>query len=70
MDAVRAFATLLGVGSDLENLEQSLGVSSTNTTDPSGLLVERMMEGLGSAVASKLESVRERRMRKRVLRFP
>ena len=63
LDAVRAFATLLGVGSDLENLEQSLGVSSTNTTDPSGLLVERMMEGLGSAVASKLESVRERRMR-------
>lgn len=63
LDAVRAFATMLGVGGDLGNLEASLGISSTNTTDPSGALVQKMMEGLGSAVASKLESPRERQTR-------
>ena len=62
LDALRAFANLLGVGGDLDAFEASLGLSSTNSTDPSGELVNKLFDGLGSAVTARMESPRERRI--------
>ena len=58
IDALRAFASIVGFGGEIEGM---LGVS--NSSDPSGEMIEKALSGLGSAVASKLESPKERRIK-------
>lgn len=59
LDAVRACATIFGVGAEFDALGM---VSSNSTHDPSAQVVDTLLAGLGTSVASKLESARSKRL--------